>query len=125
MEQLQNFLDTYFEAWNRAFHTKNGDEIRSLMSKDFIGYWAHSGLVKPDQYDYSYDLDGVVSQYEEAHKSFDIESYSTRKNGEEYVVLGTEKNVVNGEPHPAKCMFIIRKEQDGWKLLREYIELEK
>ena len=30
----------------------------------------------------------------------------------------------NGEPYSAQCMFVWRKENNEWKLLREYIELE-
>ncbi|MFT4414300.1 nuclear transport factor 2 family protein [Fredinandcohnia humi] len=125
MEELKSFLDIYFKAWNKGFSSKNGDEIRNLMSKSFVGYWAHSGLDIPDQYDYHYDLAGVLSQYGNAHKSFKVENTSLRKNGEEYVVTGTETNTIDGIPHPAKCMFVIRKEDTDWKLVREYIELEK
>jgi hypothetical protein len=39
--------------------------------------------------------------------------------------LGRETNVISGKPFAAQCMFIWRKEDKQWKLLREYIELER
>ncbi|SEA00470.1 hypothetical protein SAMN05421743_102196 [Thalassobacillus cyri] len=48
-----------------------------------------------------------------------------RNNGEEYLVLGREVNWINGDPYPAQCMFVWRKEGEEWKLVREYIELER
>jgi hypothetical protein len=44
MEMIQDILNKYFIAWNEAFISKNGDKIKSFMSKNFIGYWAHSGI---------------------------------------------------------------------------------
>ena len=68
MENLQAVLDAYFKAWNDGFESKNGDEIRSLMSRNFIGYWCHAKLDKPEEYDYTYDLNGVLAQYGTAEK---------------------------------------------------------
>lgn len=125
MEEIKKVLEDYFHVWNIALESKDGNEIRSFMSKDFIGYWCHSGLNKPDQYGYEYDIDGVLQQYEQAEKSFEPYSLTERKNGEEYLILGREVNKINGEPFPAQCMFIWRKEDEKWKLIREYIELER
>ncbi|MDQ0271373.1 nuclear transport factor 2 family protein [Cytobacillus purgationiresistens] len=122
---IQAALDRYFQAWNEAFTTKDGEKIRGLMSEDFKGYWAHSGMKEPDVYDYYYDLNSVLKQYKQAEKSFEVLSYSERRGSEDYVVLGTETNLVDGEPFPAKCMFIFTKEDNDWKLFREYIELER
>ncbi|MBY0122035.1 nuclear transport factor 2 family protein [Bacillus sp. S/N-304-OC-R1] len=125
MEQINEVLKDYFKSWNEAFITKDGERIKSYMSKDFRGYWAHSGLEEPDQYDYHYDLNGVLEQYDQAEKSFVLASISMRKNGEEFVAIGTETALINDVEFPATCMLVWRKEEDEWKLLREYIELEK
>lgn len=125
MEHIKGVLKDYFKCWDKAFISKDGEKIKSYMSKDFKGYWAHSGLEEPDQYDYNYDLNGVLQQYDKAEKSFEPASISIRKNGEQFVVIGTETALINGEAFSATCMFVWRKEEDKWKLLREYIELEK
>lgn len=125
MEKIQEVLDGYFKAWNDGFVSKSGNEIREYMSKVFVGYWAHSHLDQPDQYHYDYDLDGVLQQYGNAHKSFEPLSITERRNGDEYLVVGRETNMINGEPYRAQCMFVWRKESDNWKLVREYIELER
>lgn len=125
MKNMQNVLDNYFQSWNEGFISKNGDEIRSYMSEKFVGYWAHSNLDKPDVYFYDYDLNNVLKQMDHAEKSFEILSITKRKNGLEFLVTGKETNLINGEPFTAQCMFVWRKEGDEWKLLREYIELER
>lgn len=125
MDNFDRVLEEYFKCWNTAFVSKNGEEIRHYMSKNFVGYWAHSNLDQPEQYDYSYDINGVLKQYDDAEKSFEPASISSRKEGEEFLVIGTETNLINGIPHLAKCMFVWRKENNDWRLLREYIELEK
>ncbi len=125
LENIQDVLNRYFKAWNDGLISKNGNQIREFMSEKFVGYWSHSNLDKPDEYDYSYDLETVLRQYEKAEKNFEPFSITERNNGTEFVVLGRETNTINGEPYPAQCMFIWRKEQSDWKLLREYIELER
>jgi len=122
---MKEVLNGYFKAWNDAFISKDGDEIRNYMSRNFIGYWAHSSLDEPDKYDFNYDLNQVLKQYENAVKSFEPFSITERKMGEEILVLGKEINIINGEPYPAQCMFVWRRERNEWKLLREYIELER
>ncbi|QED46572.1 nuclear transport factor 2 family protein [Cytobacillus dafuensis] len=125
MEHLDKVLDDYFQCWNEAFLSKNGDKLRNYMSKSFVGYWANSNLELPDQYDNTYDIEAVLKQYDNAEKSFEPVSISMRKDGEEFVVIGTETAVIDGKAYPAKCMFVWRREENEWKLLREYIELEK
>lgn len=125
MENIQKVLDEYFAAWNEGFISKNGDEIRHYMSPGFVGYWAHANLNKPDEYGYNYDLDDVLRQYGKAEKSFETLCVTERKNGDEMIVVGRETNLINNEPYRAQCMFIWRKENGEWKLLREYIELER
>ena len=122
---MKEVLNGYFKAWNDAFISKDGDEIRNYMSRNFIGYWAHSSLDEPDKYDFNYDLNQVLKQYEYAVKSFEPFSITERKMGEEILVLGKEINIINGEPYSAQCMFVWRRERNEWKLLREYIELER
>lgn len=125
LEKIQEVLNAYFKSWNESFISKNGDGIRSFMSKNFVGYWAHSNIDKPDPYYYNYDLNNVLKQMDNAEKSFKIISTTERKKGDEVIVLGREINVIGGEPYAAQCMFIWRKEENQWKLLREYIELER
>ncbi|MFD1020879.1 nuclear transport factor 2 family protein [Thalassobacillus hwangdonensis] len=125
MLTIDNVLEEYFHAWNEGFTTKNGDGIRAHMSKEFVGYWAHSGIKEPDPYFYDYDLNSVLKQMDDAEKSFETASVSERKEGEEVLVLGKETNVIGGIPFTAQCMFVWRNEENGWKLIREYIELEK
>ena len=122
---IKMVLDDYFSSWNEGFISKNGDGIRQFMSNDFIGYWGHSKLEKPEEYHYDYDLDAVLTNEGDASKSFDILSIIERRDGNELVVFGRETNTISGEAFPAQCMFIWRKEQGDWKLLREYIELER
>lgn len=125
MNPFNSVLEQYFNAWNKAFKSREVNIIRSFMSKDFKGYWAHSGMIDPEQYSYDYDLQGVINQYEtDTTKSFETLSISERKDGEQVLVLGTEKSIINGRIHQAKCMFIWRLESNEWKLLKEYIELE-
>ena len=122
---IEMVLDDYFNSWNEGFISKNGDGIRQFMSKEFIGFWGHSKLEKPEEYHYDYDLDAVLANEGDASKSFDIPSIIERGDGNELVVFGRETNTISGEAFPAQCMFIWRKEQGDWKLLREYIELER
>ncbi|WP_417900432.1 nuclear transport factor 2 family protein [Bacillus haimaensis] len=125
MLSIKDVVDNYFCAWDRAFITKDPSEIKRFMSVKFVGYWAHSGLERPEQYDYHYDLVSVLKQYQDAKKNFEIESISSRKNGQEYIVMGRETAEISGAEYPAKCMFIWREENHEWKLIREYIELER
>ncbi|MDN4607686.1 nuclear transport factor 2 family protein [Sporosarcina highlanderae] len=125
MEKIQEVLDEYFKAWNAGFISKNGDGIRQLMSENFVGYWAHSTIIQPDPYYYDYDLNGVLKEMDHAEKSLRILSIAERNDGNEVVVIGRETNVIGGEPYHAQCMFVWRKEEQQWKLLREYIELER
>lgn len=122
---IEKLLEDYFNSWNEGFISKNGDGIRCFMSKDFIGYWGHSGLEKPQEYGYDYELDSVLVNEGNAHKSFELLSVTERRNKTEIIVFGREINTVNGQVFPAQCLFIWRKEETGWKLLREYIELER
>lgn len=122
---IEKLLEDYINSWNEGFISKNGDKIRRFMSLDFTGYWGHSGLEKPEEYGYNYDLDAVLVNEGDAHKSFDIMSVTERRNGEELVVFGRETNTINGQVFSAQCLFIWRKEEHGWRLLREYIELER
>ncbi len=125
MKTVEEVINKYFQAWNEGFISKNGDGIRSFMSQNFVGYWAHSEITQPEPYFYSYDLNSVLSQIDDAEKTFEIYSVVERNNGSQKVVMGRETNVIGGRPFTAQCMFIWRLEGSEWKLLREYIELEK
>lgn len=122
---IEKLMEDYFNSWNEGFISKNSEGIRSFMSRDFTGYWGHSGLTKPQEYGYDYDLDAVLVNEGSAYKSFDILSVTERGNGQELIVFGKETNMINGQAFPAQCLFVWRKEATGWKLLREYIELIK
>jgi Domain of unknown function (DUF4440) len=125
LEKTQEIMSEYFKAWNEGFKSKNGDKIRNFMSKNFVGYWAHSNIDQPEPYFYNYDLNSVLKQMNDAEKSFEPYSITERKIGSEKIILGRETNVISGKPFNAQCMFIWRKEENQWKLLREYIELER
>ena len=125
MDITKEMLNGYFTAWNEGFISKNGDGIRDYMSKNFVGYWAHSNIDKPDPYYYNHDLESVLKEMDNAEKSFEAVSITERKNGNEILVLGRETNLINRKPYRAQCMFVWRKEENKWKLLREYIELER
>ncbi|MCA0983238.1 nuclear transport factor 2 family protein [Halobacillus yeomjeoni] len=125
MNAIKQVLNNYFSTWNEGFETKSGDKIREYMSEDFVGYWSHSGIQEPEPYYYDYDLDTVLKQMDNAEKTFEPVSVNERKDGDEYVILGKETNTINGKPFTAQCMFVWRNEVGGWKLLKEYIELEK
>lgn len=125
MNEITKVLDTYFQAWNEGFRTKDPYEIQKFMSKDFAGYWAHANLSQPSVYDYHYDLAAVLSQYGQAEKNFEVLSITERNHGNDFLVVGRERNTVNGEPATAMCMFVWRREDGEFKLIREYIELER
>ncbi|WP_164667461.1 nuclear transport factor 2 family protein [Virgibacillus doumboii] len=125
MEEIKTVLNEYYNTWNDAFNSKDADRIRDYMSESFTGFWANSTIDQPTQYDYNYDIDSVLAQYDDAHKSYVPESIIERNDGNDYLIYGTETNTVNGTPLQAKCMFVWRKEQGQWKLVREYIELER
>lgn len=125
MEIIKDILNNYFQAWNDGFISKNGDRIRDYMSKSFVGYWGHSNIDKPEPYYYDYDIDSVLGQIDNAEKSFEPFSITQRKNGTEYLVSGRETSLINGMNYTAQCMFIWRIEDNEWRLLREYIELER
>lgn len=125
MEEIMKVIIDYFEAWTEASKRKDATKIRELMSRDFQGYWSHAGLTKPDNYGYNYDIEGVLVHEGPFEKKFEVQSLVERHQGNQYIAMGRETNIINGQAHYAQCMFIWRKEQGEWKLLREYIELEK
>jgi len=122
---IQDALRDYFDAWNDAFQSKNDDRVRRCLSEEFKGYWGRSGLTAPETYDRTLDIQSVLSQYRQAQKSFEPISIVERGDGAEVVVFGTETNDIEGSRSRAKSMMVWRKEHREWKLLREYIELER
>lgn len=125
LDDIRGLLHAYTDAWNSAFETKSDLHIRQYMSKSFRGVWGHSGIEKPEEYGYDYDIVGVLKQYDNAKKSFDPIDVSERNNGAEIIVFGTETNVINGKTFQAKALLIWRNQGGKWKLLREYIELTR
>ncbi|MFS1512734.1 nuclear transport factor 2 family protein [Chengkuizengella sp. SCS-71B] len=125
MDNIKIILNDYFRAWNDAFVSKSEEEIRAFMSKNFIGHWAHSDIDVPMQYKYDYDIKNVLEQYGNANKSFEPTAITERQDGKQIIVLGRETNIINDIPYRAQCMLIWEKEDAKWKLLREYIELER
>jgi hypothetical protein len=84
MAIIKDVINEYFNAWNKGYITKNSDEIRNYMSRNFVGYWAHSNIIEPEPYYYDYDLNSVLKQLDNASKSFNITSYTERKNGDDF-----------------------------------------
>ncbi|PKR76989.1 DUF4440 domain-containing protein [Halalkalibacillus sediminis] len=117
-------MEQYFQAWNTSLISKNGDGIRNFMSRDFVGYWAHSKTKQPDPYFFDYDLEAVLKQMDDAEKSFETTSVAKRDGDQQMTILGRETNMIAGKPYRAQCMFVWKNEHGKWKLLREYIELE-
>ncbi|WP_042143369.1 hypothetical protein [Paucisalibacillus sp. EB02] len=125
MRSLEEVIGEYYNSWNNGFRLKQDDGVRSFMSRSFTGYWAFSGIEKPEEYDYNYDIISVLEQYDEStHKEFEIISTTTRKGGKNYLIFGTETSTIQGQLHRAKCMYIWEIENGEWKLVREYIEME-
>ncbi|MDP5274257.1 nuclear transport factor 2 family protein [Chengkuizengella axinellae] len=125
MEEIKEIIDDYFRTWNDAFVSQSEEGIRAYMSKSFIGHWAHSDLDIPMQYRYDYNIQNVLEQYGNAKKSFEPSAITERKDGKQLIVVGRETNMINEKPYRAQCMLIWQKEDNEWKLLREYIELER
>jgi hypothetical protein len=125
MNHFNEVLNNYFHTWNQGFATKNETPIKEMMSSDFKGYWSHSGMNEALIYDYHYDIKEVLMNYDDAQKSFETLSVTERQDGEQIIVTGQETSIINNVPHKARCMFIWKRENDNWKLLREYIELER
>ncbi|WP_245604685.1 DUF4440 domain-containing protein [Paucisalibacillus globulus] len=124
MNNFETVLTNYYQAWNEGFQTKDATRFREFMSKSFTGYWAFSGIEKPEVYDYHYDIVSVLNQYDEStYKEFDVVSSTERKNGENYLVFGTETSMISGQSHQAKCMYVWGMENGDWKLIREYTEM--
>lgn len=125
MKDFEAVLSDYYSAWNEGFKSKDSNRIKEFMSKDFTGYWAFSGITKPEVYDYHYDISSVLDQYDEnTYKEYEILSITKRNNEENYLIFGTETSTISGQPHHAKCMYVCAIENGDWKLIREYIEME-
>jgi hypothetical protein len=124
MKDFDSTLLAYYTSWNEGFKTKEDTKIRSFMSKSFVGYWAFSGIEKPEEYFFDYDIVSVLNQYNaDTKKDFEVLSKTERKNGENYLVFGTETSIIEGKPHQAKVMYVWGLENEEWKLQREYIEM--
>ncbi|WP_029191092.1 hypothetical protein [Ornithinibacillus scapharcae] len=125
MKNFEEVLGDYYKAWNQGFKTKDPTNIKEFMSKDFTGYWAFSGIAKPEIYDYHYDITTVLNQYDEnTNKDYEIISTTKRNSEENYLIFGTETSMISGQPHYAKIMYVWAIENGKWKLIREYIEME-
>ncbi|WP_096271873.1 DUF4440 domain-containing protein [Paucisalibacillus globulus] len=125
MKNIEEVLTEYYNSWTDGFKTKTDVEIKYFMSKKFTGYWAFSGIEKPEEYDYDYDIVSVLEQYDEfTHKEFEVLSTTIRKNGKNYLIFGTESSTIQGQTHRAKCLYTWELESGEWKLVREYIEME-
>ncbi|GGA89735.1 DUF4440 domain-containing protein [Ornithinibacillus halotolerans] len=125
MRLIEEILKEYYQSWNDGFKTKDDSKIRSFMSSSFTGYWAFSDIEKPEVYDYHYDIINVLNQYDgNTIKEFNVISKIERKEGKNFLIIGTETSKITGAIHSAKCMYVWRLENDKWKLVREYIEME-
>ncbi|GIO26600.1 DUF4440 domain-containing protein [Ornithinibacillus bavariensis] len=126
MKDFESTLQNYYSSWNEGFKTKDDTHIRNFMSERFVGYWAFSGIEKPEEYFFDYDIVSVLNQYkEDTKKEFNVITKTERKNGENCLVFGTETSLIEGKPHQAKVMYVWGLENEEWKLQREYIEMEQ
>ena len=123
-EQWKKALDLYFSKWNEGFLTFDASPIKDFYHKDFIGFWGHSKLLVPDQYNKEYDVEEVLRGMPGAVKTFTPLHYSQRADNE-VSVIGVLSATFEGKDYPSQCLYILRNTNDGWKILREYIELER
>ena len=117
-------LHQYVEKWNEGFQTFDAAPIKAFYHDEFVGYWGNSKLVVPDQYDKHYDLEQTLRGMPGAVKEFNI-LHSAKRADNEVAVIGTWTAHFDGQNYPSQCIYIWRHTESGWKLLREYIELER
>lgn len=110
--------------WNEGFQTLDASPIKSFYHDDFIGFWGNSQLTVPDQYRKDYDVEEVLLSMPGAIKTFTALHFSNRSENE-VAVIGVLSAEYKGNHYPSQCLYILRKMNDGWKILREYIELER
>jgi len=123
-EQWKKDLTQYFSEWNKGFQTFNATAIKRFYHNDFIGFWGNSKLNIPDQYGKDYDIEEVLRDMPGAIKTFAPLHYSHRSDNE-VAVIGVLSAEYEGNHYPSQCLYILRNTDDGWKILREYIELER
>ena len=117
-------LDLYFSKWNEGFKTFDAAPIKTFYHDDFIGFWGNSQLTVPDQYGRDYDVEQVLRGMPGAVKTF-TPLHSSRRSDNEVAVIGVLSAAYEGNHYPSQCLYILRNTDDGWKILREYIELER
>ena len=124
IEQWKQDMDTYFGKWNEGFQTFDATPIKAFYHEDFIGFWGNSQLNVPDQYGRDYDVEAVLRDMPGAVKTFTPLHFS-RRTENEVAVIGILSASFKGKEYPSQCLYILRHTEDGWKILREYIELER
>ncbi|WP_367037381.1 hypothetical protein [Rossellomorea marisflavi] len=117
-------VEDYFVEWSKGYASKRSEGIRAFFSKSFTGYWAKAGLESIEPYGHNYGLDDVLRQIDRGEKQFHLTSLVERGGGE-VLLTGRETNMIQGKAYSAQCLLVWRLEDDGWKLLREHIELER
>lgn len=123
-EQWKQDLDMYFSKWNEGFQTFDAAPIKAFYHDDFVGFWGHSQLLVPDQYGREYDVEEVLRGMPGAIKTFTPLHHSPRAENE-IAVIGVLSAAFEGKEYPSQCIYILRNTNKGWKILREYIELER
>lgn len=120
----QQDLDMYFSRWNEGFQTFDVAPIKAFYHEDFNGFWGNSQLLIPDQYGKDYDVEEVLRGMPGAVKMFTPLHFSNRAENE-VAVIGVLTATFEGKKYPSQCLYILRHTAGGWKILREYIELER
>ena len=117
-------LNEYFAKWNEGFITFDPVPIKDFYHEEFLGFWGNSQLTVPEQYGKDYDLEVILRDMQGAVKTFKTLHYSERGKNE-IAVIGIEVALFEGNQYPAQTMYIWRNTETGWKIMREYIELER
>ena len=117
-------LNEYFAKWNEGFINFEPAPIKDFYHDEFIGFWGNSQLTVPEQYSKDYDLEVVLRSMPGAVKKFNTLHYSERGENE-IAIIGIEIALFEGNHYPAQTMYIWRNTENGWKIMREYIELER
>lgn len=124
MADWQEQFNLYFSKWNEGFKTFDAAPIKMFYHEDFVGYWGNSKLTIPDQYDRNYNVEEVLQGMPGAIKTFTT-LHSSHRAEDEVSVLGILTASYEGQEYPSHCLYILRKTNNHWKILREYIEIDR
>ncbi len=120
----QEAFNLYFSKWNEGFITFNAAPIRTFYHDEFVGFWGNSQLTIPDHYDRYYNVEDVLRGMPGAVKTFSTLHFTNRSENE-VSILGILTATYEGQDYPSNCLYILRNTDNGWKILREYIEIDR